>query len=539
MDRLRDKGYGILLIYDNANNAREFEKYAPRGSAARLIVTSNAPDWRGVAAPVEIEVWPPEIGATFLIERTGQSDHVAAITLSEALGGLPLAHEQAAAYCERLGLSLAGYLALFKAGSTELLDADRDVPYDYGKTVAKTFSFAIDQAAKLHPAAESLIIYAALLAPEPIPLYLFSEGRENLFGPLASSIEGNGLNEAVAALRAFALISREVIHDERDASVTTDCVRLHRLVREVAAGRGREKINDAKRALIDVLGAAYPRNFYREPATWPRIRRLDAHGTELVVEFTLAPNDTQVQLADILTSLGAFRHHVLGAYSEARPLFERALAILERVLGREHRSTCVCVSFLALLLKDQGHPDAARPLFERVLKITETTKGTEHLDTASALNNLGTLLHSKGDFAGARPLFERALTIRENALGLSNPATALVMSNLGNALYGYGDLEGAESLLERALAIREETLGRSHPEVAASLRSLGQLLFAKRQPQKAWQFMQQALAMEEQLFGLKHPRTQNTAKIAVAQLGALGWNREAALLRERFAVPTN
>ena len=35
-----------------------------------------------------------------------------------------------------------------------------------GLTVAKTFALAIEEAAKLHPAAEPLIVHAALLAAE-------------------------------------------------------------------------------------------------------------------------------------------------------------------------------------------------------------------------------------------------------------------------------------------------------------------------------------------------------------------------------------
>jgi hypothetical protein len=68
--------------------------------------------------------------------------------------------------------------------------------------VAKTFTLAIDEAAKLHPAAEPLIVHAAFLAPEPIPHILFLEAREKFGEPLCSALEGDGLDEVVAALRA-------------------------------------------------------------------------------------------------------------------------------------------------------------------------------------------------------------------------------------------------------------------------------------------------------------------------------------------------
>jgi hypothetical protein len=91
------------VLFDNAIDADELRPYLPRGGAARVLVTSNAYAWRGIAEPVEIHLWPMEIGADFLVARIGrENERAAGVTLSEALGGLPLAHEQAAAYCERL-----------------------------------------------------------------------------------------------------------------------------------------------------------------------------------------------------------------------------------------------------------------------------------------------------------------------------------------------------------------------------------------------------------------------------------------------------
>jgi hypothetical protein len=239
LERLRDEGDGLLLIYDNAIDAANARPNLPLSGAARVLVTSNSLAWRGVATLVEIRVWPKEVGAEYLIARSGRQERADAEALSVALGGLTLAHEQAAAFCERTGASLAEYCKRFEAAPTGLLDATKDASADYhgGLTVAKAFALAIDEAAKLHPAAEPLITYAALLAPEPIPLFLFSEGHEKFGEPLGSQIAGYGLGEAVAALLAFALVDREAIPDERDPTITTDTVRLHRLVRAVAAGR--------------------------------------------------------------------------------------------------------------------------------------------------------------------------------------------------------------------------------------------------------------------------------------------------------------
>jgi hypothetical protein len=55
--------------------------------------------------------------------RTGrEAERPTAESSSEALGGLPFAHEQAAAYCERLDISLADYGKRFQTAPVRLLD---------------------------------------------------------------------------------------------------------------------------------------------------------------------------------------------------------------------------------------------------------------------------------------------------------------------------------------------------------------------------------------------------------------------------------
>src|SRR5580692_3947234 len=74
MERLRQEGEGILLVFDNATDANALKPYLPRGGGAQILVTSNAQAWRGVAVPVEIRTWPKTIGADYLLARTGRAD---------------------------------------------------------------------------------------------------------------------------------------------------------------------------------------------------------------------------------------------------------------------------------------------------------------------------------------------------------------------------------------------------------------------------------------------------------------------------------
>jgi tetratricopeptide (TPR) repeat protein len=517
-ERLTQEGEGILLIFDNAADAAAVKPYLPRGGRCNVLITSNTHAWRGIATPVEVGVWSKATGADYLLARTGGADErSAAESLSQMLGGLPLAHEQAAAYCERLEKSLAEYRKRFEAAPAKLLGDARDAPAEYHDrlTVTKTFALAIDEAAKLHPAVEPLIKHAALLAPEPIPLFLFEEGLEKLGEPLATELADDGLDEALAALRVFALIERQAIADERDPAIVTDTIRLHRLVRQVAADRCPDaERQNAQCALIAALAAVYPDEI-ADAKTWGRARRLD--GPALALLEAPLPEAAEETAARLLNGLAAYRQHALGAFAQARPLYERALSLRERRLGPDHPDTAETLNNFALSQREEGNLDAARPLLERALAINERIFGPEHAATATSVNNLALLLRDQGDLAAARPLFERALAGVEQSFGADHPATAASLGNLALLLKDEGDLAAARALFERALAIDEKALGADHPDTANDLANLALLLKQSGDLAAARALYERALAINDKALGPTHPHTAANV-LAVAKL---------------------
>ncbi len=78
-------------------------------------------------------------------------------------------------------------------------------------------------------------------------------------------------------------------------------------------------------------------------------------------------------------------------YSEAEPLYQRSVAILEKALGPEHPDVAASLNNLAGLYKVQGHYAEAEPLYKRSLAINEKALGPEHPDVAASLNNLAEL----------------------------------------------------------------------------------------------------------------------------------------------------
>ena len=81
--------------------------------------------------------------------------------LADTLGGLPLALEQAAAYLQATGDTLASYLALFRQRQAELLA--RGEPAGYDKRVTTTWALAFAELEQDGSAAVGLLRFVALL----------------------------------------------------------------------------------------------------------------------------------------------------------------------------------------------------------------------------------------------------------------------------------------------------------------------------------------------------------------------------------------
>jgi hypothetical protein len=103
---------GWLLVFDNAPGPEAVQRFLPPAGKGRVLITSQSAAWpRGWA--VAVPVLATEVAVGFLVNRTGDPDERAAEELAEELGGLPLALEQAAAYIQATGATLAGYLSMF------------------------------------------------------------------------------------------------------------------------------------------------------------------------------------------------------------------------------------------------------------------------------------------------------------------------------------------------------------------------------------------------------------------------------------------
>ncbi|HUK42855.1 MAG TPA: FxSxx-COOH system tetratricopeptide repeat protein [Candidatus Bathyarchaeia archaeon] len=448
---------GWLLILDNANNAAQCRDYIPRGDSGHVIVTSRDPLWSGVAEPLRVGVMNRPDAAAFLEKRVGRSD--AAIDgLCDALGDLPLALEQAAAYIEASGISVAEYLAHFEKYARELLK--RPSPSaDYPHTVATTWQLAFERLENEAPAALDLLYLLAYLAPDNIGRDLITGGGEH-FPPRLAQLVSNPVDfdSAIAALRRYSLI------EVRDGSFS-----VHRLVQAVIRSRlgDRNAESGWAESALRLASAAFPFRL-NQVETWsPSARSLP---------------------------------HALAAAGHSERLGT----------GLEH--AVFVLSQAGLYLQSRAQLNEAEQLLRRVLAIDEKVYGPDHPEVATDANNLGSILQGQGDLEGALRYTQRALAIDEKVYGTDHPKVATRANNIGQILQDQGDLEGALRYTQRALAIDEKVYGTDHPNVATDASNIGTILQDRGDLGGALRYTQRALAIFEQVYGLDHPQTKVAAR---------------------------
>ncbi|MEM9452528.1 MAG: tetratricopeptide repeat protein, partial [Myxococcota bacterium] len=123
-----------------------------------------------------------------------------------------------------------------------------------------------------------------------------------------------------------------------------------------------------------------------------------------------------VEVAQSLSRLGTV-FHVQGELQNAKRHYQRALALFEKVLGRDHLLVAAVLNNLGMISASQEDFEDARRAHQRALTIFANTLGPDHPDVAATLNSMGIMFASQGDHDSARFHFQQALVLKEKALG--------------------------------------------------------------------------------------------------------------------------
>jgi hypothetical protein len=508
-----------LLVFDNARDRASVAGLVPPGGQGQVLITSRNALWP-LGQLVEVPVLDVLVASEFLTARTGDPDRQAAAGLAEAVGGLPLALEQAAAYIQATGDSLAGYLASFRQRRADLLA--RGEPVGYSGTVAAAWALAFTQLEETVPAAAGLLRLLAFCAPDRVPLGLLLRMWPGLDERLPVEVkpvlaplleDDLAVRDAVGMLRRYSLV-----RPAGDGAVS-----VHRLVQAVTADQIPEPlVRPWRRSAAMVIEAAIPHGT-REPKTWPVCAVLLPHA-RAVVDLTSGG------MVRIATYLG-----YSGSYPAARDLFQLIAGALanDGAFGSEHRETLAARGRLAYWTGESGDAAAARDQIAELMPILERVLGPEDPETLRIRGNLASFTGRAGDAAGARDQFAALLPIRERVSGADHPSTLASRGELAFYTGEAGDAQGARDQVSALLPIRARVLGPEHPDTLSDRRSLARWTGHTGDAAGARDLFAALLPAYHQLLGPEHPDTLTTRSYLATWTGRAG---DAVGARDLFAA---
>jgi tetratricopeptide (TPR) repeat protein len=496
-----------LVVYDNADEPDDLTPLLPT-AGGHVIVTSRNQAWATVSVgnAIEVDVFERDESVELLRKRSQDLSVQDADALSEKLGDLPLALDQAATWRAATGMPVAQYLELFEGHAKELMDEGK--PASYPTTVYAFLRVAVERLRERAPVAAQLVELFAFLGAEPLSSNLLRIGRATgISEPLASALrEPITLSRAIRELRRFGLA-------KVDPGGTR--IQVHRLVQRVL----REELRESSRnqALCNVrrlLAAADPhdpldpRNRASYQEIGPHVLAADlVHADDLearrvvldqarflyaigdyessrrlsrlafdawvqpAAEGGLGP-DHEFTLVAQLRLANALRIH--GDNKRARALDEDVYDRLRRLpgFGEEHEHTLLTASSVALDLRVAGEYAAARELDEVNLQRHVRVFGEEDQSTLNMRNNLAVNLRMLGDFQGAYDIDREVAAQWQLTVGGNDSRTLFSISNLARDLYGLGRYAEALELQRQALPPAIAQLGERHNEVLLASRTL-------------------------------------------------------------------
>jgi tetratricopeptide (TPR) repeat protein len=240
------------------------------------------------------------------------------------------------------------------------------------------------------------------------------------------------------------------------------------------------------------------------------------------------PNDA---VAATWTSLARLDELQRQSSAKAGLLYKRALAIREELSGeRPNDLLATTLNNLAKLYELQGRSAEAGSLYKQALP------GDGELNNWNQLNSQANQLYRQGKFAAAIPIAQQALELAKKSFPVPNNLwEALSLNTLGSLYKSQVRWTEAEPLLDRALAICEKLFGEQPNEyLATCLNSLAELYKSQGRWAEAEPLYQRALAIFVELFGERPNDALHTCLNNLAKLYELqGRSAEIESLYER------
>ncbi|MFB7270778.1 tetratricopeptide repeat protein [Streptomyces sp. NPDC056244] len=515
-----------LIVLDNVDHPDHIRPLLDRLTGGQVLITTRrATNWHQIAKTLHLGVLSPEESAELFTEIDPREfDGIQEVCIE--LGHLPLAIEQAAAYCHETTTTPLAYLDMLHRSPAETY-ASSPEGFDAERTMERIWRITLDRLADT-PLSGRVLRILAWYAPDHIPRTLL----DGLAPPPT-------LTAAVGRLLAYSMLTANP-----DGTLS-----VHRLVQALARTpqaddphRQDTDIQQAREQATTFLKNAFP-SYVLLPAHWPRCRALLPH-VDALIRNTPHEHDT-LSTAYLLDRAAAFRqdqgtaapaltyliralcttqrilgpgrfetlsarnnlahtYGVMGDTARTVVLHEENLTAFERVLGPDHPGTLICRNNLAAGYLSAGDSVNAIRLSEQNLIDFERVFGPEHPKTLSCRNILAYAYQSAENFLRAIPLFEKNLEDRIRVVGPNHPDTLVTRNNLAYSYESLRDWARVIPLYEQNLVDGIRVLGPDHSDTPVLLDNLARAYGQAAEQARGIPLYELILAECERWLGEKH-----------------------------------
>jgi transcriptional regulator with XRE-family HTH domain len=442
-----------LIVLDDVETPEVLQGFLPEEPLGHLVLTGRAQAIGTIAQTIDLLGMEPEEGAWFLLRRTQKLaldapfdsasllDQQQARAISQALGGLPLALEQAGAYIEETGCRLLSYRERYREQHAELLKrrgALSDPAYPW--SVATTWTLSLTRVKQRNLAAAELLYFLACLNPDAVPLSLIRDAAPRLPRRLRrTAANAVKLDEAIGDLRRFSLVQR---HEGDKIPRGNEVLAMHPVVQTVLMDALPEQMQRrwAERT-IKAVHRAFAAGIY--------IRQAQACAA-LIKQWGLFSKEA----ADLLYQAGCQAqdrqlNHIAGL------LFQQALPICERLGTTNSMSVVCCLIRIAQVSQARQQFEEAESYYRRALGIRTHLRSSAPPTVAWCKLALGRLYTQQRKDAQAEAIYQELAEHNSQDIALLESRAVLSI-----AQERYAE---AEEFIQQELALLRSSLEPAQP----------------------------------------------------------------------------
>jgi transcriptional regulator with XRE-family HTH domain len=519
LDQLRRDIRGRwLLIFDNAEDPEELDPFLPTGSG-HIIITSRNQGWTRHAEPLELDVFTREETVAHLMRHVPGLSAADAQRVSEAVGDLPLAVEQAAAWLAETRMPPARYAAWLETQAATALGLNK--PFDYAMPVVATWNLSFDRLKQRSPAAIRLLQILAFCSPGPIDMdLLYSDEMNECLLPFDETLsEKLMLGRVIRDISRFALVT---------VDQGTNSLQIHRLVQAVIRSQlSQQEQVAARHEVHKILTGARPRQGETDdPANWSTYDIIWPHLVPSLADECDDPRTRQLLIDWVRYQ---WKH---GEFESGIALGRRLEKLWTKALGADHEQTLHLQFQIGNILRSLGRFTAARELNTYVLERQRTLLGADHPHALITANGLAADVRALGNFQESLVSDQATYESFREQFGADYPRTLIAAHNLGCALRLVGDYSAALRLDEDTLARQQQVFRDDHPDVLLSMASLALDLRAAGVFRESVRLLRETWHKYRDVLGDDMTETLRTATSLAVSLRKVGQQSEAMTLAQ-------